>query len=136
MYGRNVIFIVKSYGKRQLIVQAWQRKYITSSTLLQQVQENVCSEWQNAKPMHEIPSPPQLPIIGHLSIFTKHAKTQHKFQDEIRKKYGNVVRYRVPGSNIVALYSPEGGSAMYANDGKYPLIASFDNFEFFRYTYL
>ena len=134
MYCRNVTVRVKYYVKRQLLIQIWERKYITSSTLLQHAQENACSEWQNAKPIHEIPSPLKLPIIGHLSLFTKHAKTQHKFQDEMRKKYGNIVRYRAPGLNIVALYSPEGGSAMYANDGKYPLIASFDNIEFFRYT--
>ena len=136
MYGRNVIFSVKHYRKMKLLIQKWERKCMTGSALPQQAQENTCLEWQNAKPMHEIPSPPKLPIIGHLNLFIKHAKTQHKFQDEIRKKYGNLVRYRVPGLNIVGLYSPEGGSAMYANDGKYPLIASFDNIEFFRYTYL
>ena len=114
----------------------WKRTYVTSIPLFQQVKRATSLEWKNSKPMHEIPSPPRLPIIGHLNLFTKHAETQHKFQDEIRKKYGNVVKYWVPGSTIVALYSPEGGSAMYANDGKYPLIASFDNIEFFRYIHL
>ena len=136
MYGRNVTFSVKNYRKMKLLIQKWERKCMTSSAWLQQAQENTCSEWKNAKPMEEIPSPPKLPIIGHMNIFTKHAKTQHKFQDEIRKRYGNIVRYRVPGSNIVALYSPEGGSAMYANEGKYPIMPPISHIEFFRYTYL
>ena len=85
---------------------------MTSSSQLQQCQEKKLSEWQNAKPVQEIPSPPNLPIIGHLNLFTKHANSQHKFQDEMRKRHGNIVRYRIPGANIVALYSPEGGRAM------------------------
>ena len=136
MSNMNVMCIIQCFRTEHLTKLLWKRTYVTSIPQFQQVKQATSLEWQNAKPMHKIPSPPRLPIIGHLNIFTKHAEKQHKVQDEIRKKYGNVVRYWVPGSNIVALYSPEGGSAMYANDGKYPLIASFDNFEFFRYNSL
>ena len=110
------------------------KNYNTTSFLHQQAHAKQPIEWQNAKPMHEMPSPPKQLVVGHLNLLTKHLKSQHKFHRELQQKYGNIVKLKVLGTNIVTLYGPEEGSAMYATEGKYPFIGSFENFEFFRYN--
>ena len=119
--------------KARVFLEPVPRNLVKSRTLAQQDQVQQPTAWESAKPMHEIPSPPTQPIIGHLTLVSKHIKCQHKLHSEMHKKYGNIVRYSIMGEQMVALYGPEEISTMYANDGKYPVIGGFENFEFLRY---
>ena len=133
MIKRSLIITPGIFCKRRVSLKPVLRNLVTSHTLAQQDQVQQPTAWESAKPMHEIPSPPKQPIIGHLTLVSKHIKCQHKLHSEMHKKYGNIVRYSILGEQMVALYGPEEISTMYANDGKYPVIGGFENFEFLRY---
>ena len=124
MLQRKVFTSSKPFNKNSLVLQLTPKR---NATVLQHPKI-----LQNAKPFREIPSPPKQWITGHAPLFVKNMKMQHKFHNEMRKTYGNIVRFSVLGRNIVALYGPEEGSTMYGNEGRYPFHPGFENFAFFR----
>ena len=133
MLKQSVSLALEPFAKGQGVLYLITRNYITSNHLLQQAQTQKLSEWQNAKPMSEIPSPPKQPLIGHLSLMTKNAKSLHIFHDELRKKYGNIVLLSVPGRDLVCIYGPEEARVLFSNDGKNPLQGGFEPITFYRY---
>ena len=96
------------------------------------IQTQECLETQDVKSIDEIPSPPKQLLLGHLGLISKNAKCQHKFHEDLRKQYGNIISLSIPGMKMVAVYGPEEGKSMYANEGKYPIIGGFEVSEFFR----
>ena len=107
-------------------------KQKSTIVLSRSIQTQECSENQAVKTLDDIPSPPAQPFIGHLGLMFKNIRSQHKFHEELRKQYGNIVVLSIPGTKLVAVYGPEEGKAMYANEGKYPVIGGFEVSEFFR----
>ena len=111
------------------------RKYKTNNVFERSIQAQEDVKHQIIKQLEDIPSPPKHPLFGHLGLISKHLKSQHKLHEELRKKYGNIVLISLPGTKMVAVYGPEEGKSMYANEGKYPIIGGFEIAEFFRYVY-
>ena len=125
---------VKLHTKYQSIVQLNSSKQRSTIVLYRSIQTQECLENQAVKSLDDIPSPPAQPFIGHLGLMFKHIRSQHKFHEELRKQYGNIVVLSIPGTKLVAVYGPEEGKAMYANEGKYPVIGGFEVSEFFRFV--
>ena len=96
-----------------------------------QIASTFC-EIKDARPHDEIPSPPKQMFLGHINLLAKNMKIPHIFHEEMRKKYGNIVRFTIPGDRLVFVYGPEQGREMYSSEGKYPMIGGFENHEFFR----
>ena len=109
------------------------REVTTCAVQLQQEHFKDTLAWQTAKPFELIPAPPKQPLIGHMQILIKGVNSQHKLHKEMQEKYGDIVQFSIPGQKVVCLYGPETGKEMYANEGKYPVVGGFENFEFIRY---
>ena len=125
---------VQSHIKHQSIIQFNAIKQKSTIVLSRSIQTQECLENQAVKSLDDIPSPPAQPFIGHLGLMFEHIRSQHKFHEELRKQYGNIVVLSIPGTKLVAVYGPEEGKAMYANEGKYPVIGGFEVSEFFRFV--
>ena len=117
MLQEKVFYSTKLLRKHSECLQLTPLRNINGNQTLRAPQEQQSTALENARPFNEIPSPPKQWITGHLNLFLKNMKIQHKFHNEMRKKYGNIVRFSILGRNIVALYGPEEGSTMYANEG-------------------
>ena len=115
---------------QQLLATLLKRKF-TCHKSLQQNASTFC-EIKDARPHDEIPSPPKQMFLGHINLLAKNMKIPHIFHEEMRKKYGNIVRFSIPGDRLVFVYGPEQGREMYSSEGKYPMIGGFENHEFFR----
>ena len=133
-YFSRVSISVQSHIKYQSIIPLNARKQKSNIVLSRSIQTKECLENQAVKSLDDIPSPPAQPLIGHLGLMFKHIRSQHKFHEELRKQYGNIVVLSIPGTKLVAVYGPEEGKAMYANEGKYPVIGGFEVSEFFRFV--
>ena len=115
---------------QQLLATLLKRKF-TCHKSSQQIASTFC-EIKDARPYDEIPSPPKQMLLGHINLLAKNMKIPHIFHEEMRKKYGNIVRFTIPGDRLVFVYGPEQGREMYSSEGKYPMIGGFENHEFFR----
>ena len=129
---KQSLLLTAEMGKYQLWIRSISTSKIINNSVAQSSQTQHSVSWENAKPMYDIPSPPKQLFMGNLGVLLKNMRRQHKIHEEMRKKYGNMVHLSGLGQNIVCLYGPEEGSAMYANDGKYPVLGGFENFEFLR----
>ena len=135
MLRRRSFLSLEPFRNGQKLIYSLKRNYETSRHFLQQAGTQETSAWKNAKPMSEIPSPPRQPLIGHLSLQAKNAQSLHKFHDQLRKEYGNIVLLSLPGLDMVCIYGPEEGQLVYANDGKTPILPGFEPIEFYRYIH-
>ena len=99
---------------------------------LRQADASTLTEWQSAKPLSQIPSPPKQLIFGHAKLLAKNMKNAHKFYGELRQKHGNIVLLRVPGRNLIIIFDPDHSRALYGNDGRTPHMAGFEPLEFYR----
>ena len=133
-FSPRVSTSVQSHIKYQSTIPLNTRKQKSNIVLSRSIQTQECSENQAVKTLDDIPSPPAQPFIGHLGLMFKNIRSQHKFHEELRKQYGNIVVLSIPGTKLVAVYGPEEGKAMYANEGKYPVIGGFEVSEFFRFV--
>ena len=115
---------------QQLLTTLLKRKF-SSHKSSQQIASTFC-EIKDARPHDEIPSPPKQMFLGHINLLAKNMKIPHIFHEEMRKKYGDIVRFSIPGDRLVFVYGPEQGKEMYSSEGKYPMIGGFENHEFFR----
>ena len=115
---------------QQLLATLLKRKFPCHKSS-QQIASTFC-EIKDARPHDEIPSPPKQMFLGHINLLAKNMKIPHIFHEEMRKKYGNIVRFSIPGDRLVFVYGPEQGREMYSSEGKYPMIGGFENHEFFR----
>ena len=129
---KRSLLLTSELGKCQVWIRSISSGKITNNSAPQPSQGQHSVSWENAKPIHDIPSPPKQLIMGNMGVFIKNLRTQHKIHEEMRKTYGNMVYLSGLGQNIVCLYGPEEVSTMYANDGKYPVFGGFENFEFLR----
>ena len=131
MIKRSLLLTVE-LGKYHVGIQTISSGKTTNNSVAEPSHSQHSVSWENAKPIHDIPSPPKQLFMGNVGILLKNMRRQHKIHEEMRKKYGNMVYLSGLGQNIVCLYGPEEISAMYANDGKYPVLGGFENFEFLR----
>ena len=115
---------------QQSLATLLKRKF-TCHKSCQQIASTFC-EIKDARPHDEIPSPPKQMFLGHINLLAKNMKIPHIFHEEMRKKYGDIVRFSIPGDRLVFVYGPEQGREMYSSEGKYPMIGGFENHEFFR----
>ena len=117
--------------KSQQLLATLLKRTFTCHKSSQQIASPFC-EIKDARPHDEIPSPPKQMFLGHINLLAKNMKIPHIFHEEMRKKYGNIVRFSIPGDRLVFVYGPEQGREMYSSEGKYPMIGGFENHEFFR----
>ena len=78
-------------------------------------------------PFNSIPSPPSYPIIGHLPLLASKKTTEHfdKFATDLGQ-YGDVVRLKMPGINMVLLYNPDHFHVLSLNEPRIPITPVFD----------
>ena len=78
-------------------------------------------------PFDSIPSPPSYPLIGHLPLLASKNTTDHfdKFATDLGQ-YGDVVRLRMPGINMVLLYNPDHFHVLSLNEPRIPNTPVFD----------
>ena len=108
-------------------------KFSTSEYNKNQNQVEHMIEWNEAKSMSDIPSPPKHWFLGHAVLMQKYSKNLHKMHNKLFKEYGNIVLLQNPGSpNIVCIYDPKDSRVMYEKDGQTPSIAFFEPMEFHR----
>ena len=133
-FSRLLICDKTHFSFRSVVqLNARKHKINTISSRLVQTQEYL--DDQTIKSIDDIPSPPGQPLLGHMGLMFKNVKSQHKFHEELRKQYGNIVLLSIPGTKVVCIYGPEEGKTMYANEGKYPVIGGFEVSEFFRFVF-
>jgi len=93
--------------------------------------------FEDVKSFDDIPSPPGLPIFGHLHLLMKkeNAENMVGFFGGLQAKYGNIVRIKVPGignGNMVVLFKPSDVKSLYSNEERIPKLPGFANFEYLR----
>lgn len=133
MFKRSFAFGAQ-FGRCNMVGGSISSSRINNDAIAGATQTQQNGAWENAKSLQEIPSPPKSLFLGNMRDVMKNMRRQHKFHEEMRKKYGNIVYFSGLGENVVCLYGPEHISTMYANDGKYPVLGGFENFEFLRYA--
>ena len=86
------------------------------------------------KPFNKIPSPPAWPLVGHMPLLAKKEnKTRmDRFWREIYQEYGDIVRFKLPGKNMLFLFNPEDQKVMHRNEPRIPYMPEFDIFSYVR----
>ena len=81
------------------------------------------------KDFHEIPSPPGLPLLGHLFAFMKNGNRLDKYACELQAQYGNIVRLHFPtgsGNNrMVMLFKAEQMRSLFTEEERIPKLPGF-----------
>ena len=85
-------------------------------------------------PFNKIPSPPAWPLLGHLPLLAKEENRTGlvKFWKEIYQQYGDIVRFKLPGKNLLFLFNPEYFKVMHRNEPRIPHIEEFELFSYIR----
>ena len=86
------------------------------------------------KPFNKIPSPPAWPVVGHIPLLAREEnKTRiDKFWRELYQQYGDIVRFKLPGKNMIFLFNPEDHKVMHRNEPRIPYMPEFDLFSYIR----
>lgn len=136
MSNQSILCLVvkRTVVKRQRVFHLIQRNFKTNRYLALQTLEQKNVSWENAKPVSEIPSPPKLPLIGHANLMLKNKNQMHVLHDELRQKYGNIVKFSMIGRDVIYIYGPEETRVLYANEGPNPVALGMKQMEFHRYT--
>lgn len=88
---------------------------------------------QPIKPFAAIPSPPRLPVLGHIPLLLKNQNRLHKFFDELRQEHGEVFRVSMQGlGETVVIFNPEHIQQVYSLDGPMPILPGFHALERMR----
>jgi len=91
-------------------------------------------EYASAKPYDQIPTPKGWPIIGNLLVFA--SKENQINAAALHQKYiselGPIYKLKLASLEMVCLATAEDSQKLYALDGQYPRIASFELFERIR----
>ena len=92
------------------------------------------TEQTTLKPFNQIPSPPAWPLVGHLPLLAKEEnKTRvDRFWREIYQQYGDIVRIKLPGKNMLFLFNPEDQKVMHRNEPRIPYIPEADVFSYIK----
>ena len=86
------------------------------------------------KPFNQIPSPPAWPLLGHIPLLAREEnKTRiDRFWRELYQQYGDIVRFKLPGKNMLFLFNPEDHKVMHRNEPRIPNMPEFDLFSYIR----
>ena len=90
-------------------------------------------EGQGILPFASIPSPPKHFFLGHFPLVKKTHNAMHKLHFELQKEYGDIVKLSIPGrKDIVFVYNPDYMKAVFAHDGKVPVMPMIDDIDYYR----
>ena len=83
--------------KNCVAIQLTTTRNVNNNQILREYQSQQSTLLQKARSFEEIPSPPKQWIKGHQSVFHQNMSIQHKFHNEMRKTYGNMVWFSALG---------------------------------------
>lgn len=91
--------------------------------------QQVVTDYDNAKPFDEIPGPRGLPYLGTMLQYRKGPFNKYdtdRFQDAVMdryQQYGKIMKETISGTTIVHLFDPDYIRAVFQAEGKLPHVA-------------
>ena len=115
------------------------RQTTNSAKLLWNAQSTVAANQaassQEILPFESIPSPPSLPLLGHIPLMARKSvqNNMDHFMDDLHAKYGDLVRLNLPGTgNMLFLFNPDHFPLVSYNESRIPNIPIFEIFNCLR----
>ena len=87
-------------------------------------------------PFSRVPSPPALPLLGHMQLMAAHRLSFDRFLARLQAQHGDLVRLRLPGKQMLLLFNPEHFHVLSRHEPRIPISPPYDIFHYIRRTRL
>ena len=99
---------------------------------------NITDVDSTARPFDAIPGPPGLPLLGNLLDLLNKNNMKHaiKYHSRLNEEFGDIYRFKIPGTHMVFVSRPEDARALLSKDGPAPFLPGLDTIGEIRTTTL